>query len=192
MNRVEDLAKLGKVKKIRVLSSWFIPAILEEYLVEPERETREREEARDLKVAWPAEEPEMIEIKVSAHSTFSIPRYFPASIMGKLEWYEFWPIIAEHAGVWHLAQVEEEVVTAGRTRKVKRVISTRDFLHTGERIGVIVRKALMEEKEEHHYRAPNQGYLFSLQVSSGMEVEPGNVLVVMAIPTGRPATKKPD
>ena len=184
-NKIEMIAKLGRAKKLVVTSGLFIPARLVKLVLWPEPAKEEREKPTELKVAWQSESPEMIEFQVSPHHKISFPRYIPMEALGKMEWHEFRPIVAEHEGTWFLAIAEEEVTEKGRAKKVKRVLSTRDFLVTGELIGVIAKKVRMGDDEEHRYYAPAKGYVISFQVSHGTQVKPGDVLVVMALPTGR-------
>lgn len=192
---LEYLKKLGKVEVIRTKSSFILGPTLLELKLRPEAELiQERRAAEgELKVVWAAKKPEMISLSVSPHSVFKFPKFFPGEIMGKEEWYELRPIVAQHSGVWRLARVEDEREVLGnrKGKRRTRVLSTRDHLVTGERVGVIVRRAWLRESEVHHYYALSQGYPLSLQVSDGTEVNPGDILVIMAVPTGRKLDEEP-
>ncbi len=189
-NTVEGIAKLGVAERITAHSTIFMPAVLLEIVLRPE--LVEEEKPTELKVAWQSESPEMIELQVSPHHKVSFPKYLPMEVLGKMEWHELRPVVAEYEGIWFLTKVEDEVIEKGKTKKIKRLLSPKDFLFTGHLVGVIVKKVRMGEDEEHHYYTPRKGYVISFQVSHGTQVEPGNVLAMMAFPTGKPLSEKPN
>lgn len=194
-NSIEGIAKLGVVEKVVAHSNIFLPSLLFEVVLRPKYEREEdakKEEEKVVLLASDQKRPEMINLRISSHRTMSFQKYVLMEALGKMEWHELRPVIAEQEGIWRLARFEEEVEMVGKVRKVKRVLSTKDFLYTGERIGAVTRKLWMQEKEEHHYYAPSKCYPLSLQVSDGAQVKPGDILVILAIPTGKSTSDNPN